>query len=134
VVEKPVYNLTLFKVHCGYLTLKVYTKGEHVLRTEVVVHNAQELGCGISLSSFPLIVCRLRGILERFHQVLSSVDACFIGTLERLPLPGQLGATRVGGIDFNQARRPYVVQALVTLSPSPGGFAASPRWRGRFVP
>ena len=91
------------------------------------MHNAQELGCCRSLSSFPLIVCRLRGILERFHQVLSSVDACFIddGTLERLPLPGQLGATRVGGIDFNQARRRHVVQAIVALSPSPRGFTAS---------
>jgi hypothetical protein len=81
----------------------------------------------LSLSSFPLTVCRLREILERFHQVPSWVDACFIedGTLERLPLPAQLGATRVGGIDFNQARRRHVVQALVALSPSPGGFAAS---------
>jgi hypothetical protein len=68
-------NLTLFKVPGGYLTLKVYTHGEPVLRTEAVVHNAQELGCDRSLSSFPLIVCRLRGILERFHQVLSSMDA-----------------------------------------------------------
>ena len=91
------------------------------------MHNAQELGCCRSLSSFPLIVCRLREILERFHQVLSSVDACFIdeGTLERLPLPAQLGATRVGGIDFNQARMRHVVEAVVALSPSPGGFAAS---------
>ena len=128
VVEEPVHNLTVFKVHCGYLTLKVYTKGEHVLRTEVVVHNAQALGCCRSLSSFPLIVCRLRGILERFHQVLSSVDACFIddGTLERLPLPAQLGTTRVGGINFNQARMRHVVRAIVALSPSPRGFAASP--------
>jgi hypothetical protein len=59
--------------------------------------------------------------------VLSSVDACFIddGTLERLPLPAQLGATRVGGINFNQARMRHVVRAIVALSPSPRGFAAS---------
>jgi hypothetical protein len=69
-------NLTVFKVPCGYLTLKVYTKGEPVLRTEGVVHNAQALGCCRSLSSFPLTVSRLREILERFHQVLSSVEAC----------------------------------------------------------
>jgi len=127
VVEEPVHNLTVFKVHCGYLTLKVYPKGEPVLGTEVVVHNAQALGGCRSLSSFPLIVCRLRGILERFHQVLSSVDACFIedGTLERLPLPAQLGTTRVGGINFNQARMRHVVRAIVALSPSPRGFTAS---------
>lgn len=27
VVEKPTYDLTVFKVHCGKLTLKIYTKG-----------------------------------------------------------------------------------------------------------
>ena len=38
-VEKPAYDLTIFKLHCGKLTLKIYTKGERVLRIEVVVHN-----------------------------------------------------------------------------------------------
>jgi len=32
VIERPRWNLTLFKVHFGLLTLKAYTKGEHVLR------------------------------------------------------------------------------------------------------
>ncbi|WP_205078110.1 hypothetical protein, partial [Pelotomaculum propionicicum] len=31
-VEKPTYNLTVFKVHFGKLTLKMYDKGERVLR------------------------------------------------------------------------------------------------------
>jgi len=26
------YDLTIFKLHCGKLTLKIYTKGERVLR------------------------------------------------------------------------------------------------------
>ena len=25
-VERPTYDLTIFKLHCGYLTLKIYTK------------------------------------------------------------------------------------------------------------
>jgi len=33
-VERPVYDLTIFKLHCGRLTLKIYTKGERVLRIE----------------------------------------------------------------------------------------------------
>ena len=45
-VEKPTYDLTIFKLHCGRLTLKIYTKGECVLRIEIVVHNTQELRCG----------------------------------------------------------------------------------------
>jgi hypothetical protein len=40
-VEKPAYDLTILKLHCGKLTLKIYTKGERVLRIEVVVHNTQ---------------------------------------------------------------------------------------------
>jgi isocitrate dehydrogenase (NAD+) len=36
-VEKPTYDLTILKLHCGKLTLKIYTKGERVLRIEVVV-------------------------------------------------------------------------------------------------
>src|SRR5450759_5879627 len=30
-VEKPTYDLTVFKLHCGRLTLRIYTKGERVL-------------------------------------------------------------------------------------------------------
>ncbi len=33
-IETPVYDLTNFKVHFGRLTLKGYTKGEHVLRID----------------------------------------------------------------------------------------------------
>ena len=33
-VERPTYDLTIFKLHCGNLTLKIYTKGERVLRIE----------------------------------------------------------------------------------------------------
>jgi hypothetical protein len=55
-VEKPAYDLTIFKLHCGKLTLKIYTKGERVLRIEVMVHNTQQLRCGHSLEKFPQIL------------------------------------------------------------------------------
>ena len=81
------YDLTIFKLHCGGLTLKIYTKGERVLRIEVIVHNARELDCGRSLENFPKIICRLQAVLERFADALSCIDPCFIAdeTLERLP-------------------------------------------------
>jgi hypothetical protein len=47
-VERPAYDLTIFKLHCGKLTLKIYGKGERVLRIEAVAHNTQELNCGRS--------------------------------------------------------------------------------------
>ena len=43
-VETPTYDLTVFKVHYGKMTLKIYTKGERVLRTEVIVHNIAGAG------------------------------------------------------------------------------------------
>ena len=35
-VERPSYDLTIFKVHCGKLALKIYSKGERVLRAEAM--------------------------------------------------------------------------------------------------
>jgi hypothetical protein len=126
-VEKPAFDLTIFKLHCGRLTLKIYTKGERVLRIEVVVHNTEELRCGRSLEKFPEIVVQAKNILERFMDALSCIDQCFIadGMLEQLPVPSQVGKTKVGGIDLNKPRMRWVVEAVIALSPSPNGFTAS---------
>lgn len=126
-VEKPAYDLTIFRLHCGKLTLKIYTKGERVLRIETVVHNTKELRCGRSLEKFPQIVVEAKGILERFMNALSCIDQCFIADrmLEQLPAPSQVGKTKVGGIDLNKARMRSVIEAVIALSPSPGGFTAS---------
>jgi hypothetical protein len=126
-VERPTYDLTIFKLHCGKLTLKIYTKGERVLRMEAIAHNTQELNCGRSLEKFPRIVSELKSILERFMDALSCIDQCFISdeTLEQLPAPAQVGKTKVGGIDFNKARMRWVAEAVLVLSPLPGGFTAS---------
>ena len=128
-VEKPAYDLTIFKLHCGKLTLKIYTKGERVLRIEVVVHNTQQLQCGHSLEKFPRILVQAKDILERFMDALSCIDQCFIAdsTLEELPAPASVGKTKVGGIDLNKARMRWVVEALIALSvsPSPLAFTAS---------
>jgi hypothetical protein len=126
-VEKPAYDLTIFKLHCGKLTLKIYSKGERVLRIEAVAHNTQELNCGRSLDKFPEVVSRLKGVLERFTDALSCIDQCFIADdmLEQLPAAARVGKTIVGGIDLNQARMRAVVEAVIALSPSPNGFTAS---------
>jgi hypothetical protein len=126
-VERPTYDLTIFKLRCGKLTLKIYSKGERVLRIEAVAHNTRELNCGRSLEMFSEVVSRLKAILERFADALSCIDQCFIADemLERLPLASQVGKTRVGGIDLNKARMRHVIEALIALSPSPSGFTAS---------
>jgi hypothetical protein len=126
VIETPTYDLTIFKLHFGKLTLKAYTKGEHVLRFEAIVHNTKDLNCGRVLERFPQIVARLQQILERFLTNLYAMDATFISdeTWDQLPNPSQVGRTRVGGVDVNKPRMQAVLSAALALVCSPKGFTA----------
>jgi hypothetical protein len=122
VIETPRWDLTIFKVHFGLLTLKGYTKGEHVLRFEAIVHNARALGCGRVLDKFPEIVTRLAAMVDRFTTMLDCVDIGFLpdGVLDELPGASQIGATRVGGVDLNKPRMRNAlagVSALALASP-----------------
>ena len=126
-VETPAYDVTIFKVHYGKMTLKIYSKGERVLRIEVIVHNTREYRWGLSLPAFPEIAARLKGILERFLDALGCINACFVSdeALEKLPQPAQIGQTKVGGIDLNKPRMRRVAEAVLALSAAPAGFTAS---------
>jgi hypothetical protein len=124
-IENPRYGLTLFKIHFGLLMLKAYTKGEHVLRFEAIVHNTKQLRCGRVLDRFGEIVDRLAGMAERFCTILDCLDIGFLpeDTLDQLPLPSQLGRTHLGGIDLNKPRMRAVLAAVLALAPAPGGFS-----------
>jgi hypothetical protein len=126
-VERPVYDLTIFKLHCGGLTLKIYSKGERVLRIEAVAHDTRELRCGRSLENFARLIAALRSMLQRFMDALSCIDQCFIADdlLQQLPAGSLVGKTKVGGIDLNQPRMRRAAEAVVALSSSPSGFTAS---------
>lgn len=121
-IERPLYDLTIFKVHYGLLTLKGYTKGEYVLRFEAITHNTKQLGCGRMLEKFPQIVALLAGMLERFATILDCVDITFIpdGLLDELPTSTVLARTRVGGLDLNKPRIRAALAAVVALSAAPG--------------
>jgi len=123
-LEKPVYSLTVFKLHFGKLTLKGYTKGERVLRCEAIVHNTKELGCGRAIAKFPTIVARLRGILEQALCSFHWVDRAFVADdiLEQLPAPSQVGNTRIGGIAIGKPRMRTVLAAVLALALAPSGF------------
>jgi hypothetical protein len=122
--ETPRYDLTMFKVHFGLLTLKAYTKGEHVLRFEAITHNTKQLRCGRVLEKFPEITNRLAGMVDRFTTTLDCVDTGFLpeDTLDQLPLPSRIGATRTGGIDLNKPRIRSALAAVLALAAAPGGF------------
>jgi hypothetical protein len=124
-IERPTYDLTVFKVHFGLLTLKIYTKGEGVLRIEAIVHNAKkEFARGYSLGHFSEMVEALRLMAQRFLGQLRSVAPCWITdeTLNSLPQPSQVGASRVAGVDLNRARIRAVMMAVLASSADPRGF------------
>lgn len=127
VVERPTYDLTVFKVHFGKITAKMYSKGEHVLRIEIIVHNTKALRCRRSLGNFCQIVGQLQGILNRYLQVLQGINVSCIADsrLDELPTPSQVGQSRVAGVDINKPRTRAVVEAVIALSPTPRGFSSS---------
>jgi hypothetical protein len=126
-VEAPTYDVTVLKVHYGKLSLKVYSKGERVLRIEGMVHNTRALSPGRKLERFPQQMVLLKEIVERFVQVLCCLDRCFIADdlLERLPTHSVVGASRVGGVDLNQARMRRVIGTVVSLALKLEGLTAS---------
>lgn len=119
--------MAIFKVHFGRLTLKIYTKGERVLRIKGIVHNVKALRCGRRVEQFPVIVARLGDMVQRFLEVLRCVDVAWISddTWEQLPTPSVVGKTRVGGVDVNKPRMCSAMEAVVALSLAPTGFAAA---------
>lgn len=126
-VEKPTYNLTVVKVHFRKRTLKIYDKGERVLRVEAIVHNAKDLRCGRALQNLSCMVTALQEMTLRFLNVLRYAHLAFLdaGALDDLSQPTRRGERRVAGVDVNQARMRAVMEALMALAPSPDGFSVS---------
>jgi hypothetical protein len=124
-VQAHGYDLTVFKVRWGNLTLKIYDKGGRVLRVEVVVHNAKELRCGKVLEKLPVLLERMSGMLVRFLNTVQVAHVSFLdqGAFERWAEPSTRGTRRLAGIDLNKARNRHVVDAVVGLATQPEGFS-----------
>jgi len=127
VIERPAYDLTVLKLHFDKRTLKIYTKGERVLRFEVILHNARILHRSRRLEHLPDFIAEMRLWLERFMLAVHALEAAFIDetTLEDLPTPSQVGRSRVGGLNLHKPRQRAVLEALLALGVQPGGFSAS---------
>jgi hypothetical protein len=127
VLERLTYGLTIFKVYCGKVALKIYTKGERVLRTEAMATDTRCLSCGRDIGRFAAAASTLKKMLERFLNVLNCMDRCFVGpdTLEELSSPSKVGTARTGGIDLNRPRMRCMARAILALSIKPSGFSAS---------
>lgn len=127
VIEKPMDDLTIFKVHFSSLTLKMYTKGENTLHIEVIAHNVKRLPLRRSLKYFGEILDYLKPALTHFLNTIQAIDAAFIddGLLDSLPEPASLGASKLAGIHLDQPRIRAVLSSVLALAPAPTGFTAS---------
>ena len=123
-VQAHSYDLTVFKIKWGNLTLKIYDKGGRVLRVEVVVHNAKELRSGRALERFPALLQRMRDMLVRFLGTVQAAHISFLDvrTFEGLTEPTTRGTRRLAGIDLNKPRNRHVADAVIELSTKPDGF------------
>ena len=125
-IETPAYNLTIFKIHFGRLTVKLYDKGERTLRAEVVVHNTKDLKCKRGVDSFGAIIEKPEAIMCSFLSTIDSAHVAIIddGTFEQLVMPSQAGKNRLAGIDLHRKRIKQAAMALLCLSMKPGGFTS----------
>ena len=125
-VETPEYGLMVFKIRTAVLTLKLYSKGERVLRCEIMLHNARLLNLGTSLPRWSEVTEYLRGVLERFVEVIQCADAATIddGTFDALPQSSQVGRSRMAGLQITSSRLALVLNAVLAMSTKPGGFTS----------
>jgi hypothetical protein len=125
-LERRSYDMTLFKVKWGGFTVKIYDKGERVLRFEVTVHNAKELRCGRMLECWPEIIGRMQGVMDRFMNTIRAADHAFIGgeAFDSLPRPVPVKGKRVSGINMESQRMRAVIFAVMALATAPEGFTA----------
>jgi hypothetical protein len=125
-IERPMYNMTVFKIDDGKITVKMYDKGERVLRIEVICHNAKELNCKRDVDNFPMIIKKLRQILDLFVNVLYFSHVSFIdkGEFDQISQPTKKGKHRLAGIDLNKPRCRNVMKAVLQLSTKAEGFTS----------
>src|ERR1700747_1988791 len=126
-VQAQSYDLTVFKIKWGNLTLKIYDKGGRVLRIEVVVHNAKELRSGKMLERLPTLLARIADMLVRFLDTVQAAHVSFLdgGAFEGVTEPTTRGTRRLAGIDLNKARNRHAVDAVVELATKPTGFTVA---------
>jgi hypothetical protein len=127
IIERLEYDLTVFKVHFGKLTLKMYDKGDGVLRVEIIVNNIEELRCGKGLEKLPGMLAKLEAMVVAFLEVVQAAHLSFIDgqQLDALAMPSVRGEKRTAGVDLQKARMRAVAQAVIALAAQPEGFTAA---------
>lgn len=127
ILDQSAYDLTVFKLHFGPMTLKLYDKGPRVLRVEAIAHNTNGLRCGRSIEKLPIMLGKLQEMTIDFLNVVQAAHKSFLpdDALDRLIVPSQRGQRRLAGVDMQNPRMRSVCDAVLALAPKPGGFSIS---------
>jgi hypothetical protein len=123
-VRRLEHDLTVLKVHWDKRTLKLYDKGERLLRVEMVLHNVKALKRRRGLPDLGEIAEIMRQTLSRFMGVVQVAHVATVDrrTYEKLSEPGQVGTQRMAGIQMTNVRMRSVMDTVVALSTCPEGF------------
>jgi len=126
VLDQAAWDLTVFKLHFGRLTLKMYDKGQRVLRIEAIAYQITDLKCGKRLEKLLVMLEKLQQMLINFLQAVQAAHVSFLddGALDALPQPSQQGSTRLAGVDIQKPRMRAVLAALLALAAQPDGFTS----------
>ena len=126
IIDRSLHDVTVFKLHFGKLTLKLYDKGDRVLRVEIIVNNIEELRCGKRLEKLPGMLERLQGMVVEFLGLVQAAHLSFIDgwQLDALAAPSVRGERRIAGVDLQKPRMRAVAEAVVALAAQPGGFTS----------
>ena len=127
IIDRSVYDLTTFKLRLGKLTLKMYDKGDRVLRVEIVVNNIAELRCGKAMGKLPGMLKRLQEMVVAFLGVVQAAHLSFVDgrQLDALAAPSVRGVRRTAGVDLQKPRMRAVAEAVMALAAKPEGFTAA---------
>lgn len=126
VVDDTEHDLTVFKIHWGRLTLKIYDKGKRILRVEAIAHNVADLRCGKRLEKLQTMLAELQRMTVDFLNIVQAADVNFLDEqiLDTLPQPVQRGKQRLAGVDLQKPRMRAVAEAVLALATNPSGFTA----------
>lgn len=124
-LTRPGHDVSVWRIKCGGLGLKLYDKTERLLRVEVTAHHVKALRCGRGLDKAGQLVERMGTYTATF---LDTVEAAHLRTLDdgafdRLPNPSVRGKRRVAGVDLNKERMRRVCAAVSAVAPDPRGFS-----------
>ena len=126
-IENPQYDLTVVNIWLGKNRIKIYDKGDRVLRIEVTINQPKALGSKKSLPNLPHYRRRMETMINTFVDTWQAADQCRLPgeALEDLQAPVVTDKMRIPGITLTNRRLMTVLSTAVEMAKQPDGFIAA---------